>query len=284
LKPQIKANIENRKIEFNMKKIITIILSILVGNAAFAAETAENLGRATPWQYSFMEAASPVMERLVGLHNMLLWVIFAISIFVLILLIYTCVRFREKANPVPSKTTHNVLIEIIWTVVPVMILLVIVISSWRLIIFKDKVSDPEITLKVTGYQWYWGYEYMDGKGQGIKFLSNMKKEADLTADEKAKGLRLLAVDNYVVLPVDTNIRILTTAADVIHAFAMPSFGIKIDAIPGRMNETWVKITKPGTYFGQCSELCGPYHAFMPIAIKAVSKEEYAKWVDGQKKG
>lgn len=237
-----------------------------------------------PWQMDFQEPASPVMEKLIHLHNGLLYMVFGVSIFVLLLLIYTCIRFSAKRNPVPSKTTHNTLIEVIWTVIPILILLAIVIPSWKLIIYMDKTTDAEITLKAIGYQWYWGYEYMDGEGKGIAFESYMKSPdaTDPSLKLQPGEPRQLATDNDVYLPVDTNIRILTTAADVIHAFAVPAFGVKIDAVPGRINETWVKITKPGVYYGQCSELCGSKHSSMPIEVHAVSKEEYSAWVATKK--
>ncbi len=236
-------------------------------------------GQSTPWQLNFQQAASPVMERLENLHDGLLVMCFGISIFVLLLLVWVMIRYNSKANPVPSKTTHNTLIEIIWTTIPVLILVAIIIPSWRTINYMEKAKDPEMTLKVIGYQWYWGYEYLDGAGEGIKFESYMKPEKELKKNEP----RLLEVDNRVVLPVKTDIRILMTAADVIHAFAVPAFGVKKDAVPGRINETWVRINKPGVYYGQCSELCGSKHAFMPIAVEAVSKRKYRKWVEAKKK-
>ncbi len=238
-----------------------------------------------PWQINFQEPATPVMERLVGLHNGLIIMCFAVSLFVLALLIYVCYRFSEKRNPVPSKTTHNTMIEVVWTVIPILILLSIVIPSWRLIVYMDKTDKAEITLKAIGYQWYWGYEYMDGEGKGINFESYIK-----TADATDAALKLqpgeprnLAVDKEIVLPVNTNVRLLTTAADVIHAWTIPAFGVKIDAVPGRVNESWFNINKEGDYYGQCSELCGSKHAFMPIHVRAVSKEEYSKWVVSRKK-
>jgi cytochrome c oxidase subunit II len=238
------------------------------------AKAIEGVSYAKPWQFNFGPSATEVKSRLHGLHNFLLVIITVITIFVLLLLVYTCVRFRAKANPIPSKTTHNVLIEIIWVVIPILILVAILIPSWRLINFMDKAKNPEITLKAIGYQWYWGYEYMDGVGKGIKFESYMKKPEDLKAGEP----RLLETDRRVVLPINTDIRVLTTANDVIHAFAVPAFGVKADAVPGRINETWFNIQKTGVYYGQCSELCGSGHAFMPIAIEAVEPDVYAAWV------
>jgi cytochrome c oxidase subunit 2 len=238
------------------------------------AQAVEGVSYAKPWQMDFIPAATEVKSKLHHLHQYLLIVITAISIFVLLLLIYTCVRFNRKANPVPSKRTHNVLIEVIWVVIPIIILITILIPSWRLINFMDVAKNPQITLKAIGYQWYWGYEYMDGVGKGIKFDSYMKKTEDLKEGEP----RLLETDRRIVLPINTDIRILTTANDVIHSFAMPAFGIKADAVPGRINETWININKPGVYYGQCSELCGSGHAFMPIAVEAVEPEVYKSWV------
>ncbi len=223
------------------------------------------------WQLGFQEASSPVMEKIDWLHNYVLIIITAITVFVTGLLVYVMIRFRRSANPNPSKTTHNVLIEIIWTAVPVLILIAIVVPSFRLLYFMDRHPNPEMTLKVIGYQWYWGYEYPDHGD--FAFDSYMIPDEEI----KEGQVRLLEVDNRVVLPVDTDIRILITAADVIHAWALPALGVKIDAVPGRTNETWVRIDEPGIYRGQCSELCGAYHGFMPVVIEAVSKEEFERW-------
>ena len=211
------------------------------------------------------------MERLVTMHSMLLYLIIFISLFVLAVMVLICVKFNRRANPVPSKTTHNTLLEIIWTTIPILILIVIAIPSLRLHYYMQRPVDPEMTLKVVGYQWYWHYEYPDQGGFG--FDSYMKKGADL----KESDIRLLAVDNRLVVPVDTTIRVLVTGADVIHAFAVPAFGVKRDGVPGRLNETWFKAEKIGTYYGQCSELCGVGHGFMPIVIDVVSKEDFTKW-------
>ncbi len=255
-----------------MKKYILFVLFALV--ASFPAFAAEPL----PWQMGFQPAATPVMERLVAFHDMLLWIITAITIFVLCLLVYVVFRFSAKRNPVPSKTTHNVPLEIVWTIVPVIILIIIAIPSFKILYYTDRSENPEMRLKVTGYQWYWGYEYPDHGG--INFLSNLIPEKDI---DKSKGQkRLLSTDNQVVIPVDTTIEIQVTAADVLHAFAVPAFGIKKDAVPGRLNETWIRVTKPGTYYGQCSEICGTGHAYMPIEFKAVSKDEFSQWVTAMK--
>ena len=229
------------------------------------------------WEIGFQEPASPVMERIIGFHNMLLWIITITTIFVMALLFWIAVRYNAKANPVPSKTTHNTLLEIIWTVIPVIILVVVAVPSMQLLYYGDRTATPDMTLKITGYQWYWGYEYPDHGD--IALTANMipQDKIDVAAGQK----RLLSTDTPVVLPVDTNIQLLVTAADVLHSFAVPAFGVKVDAVPGRLNEGWVRITKPGTYFGQCSELCGLNHAFMPIEIKAVAKEEFAAWTASQ---
>lgn len=226
------------------------------------------------WQLGFQEAASPVARELHNFHNFLMIIITGIVAFVFALLLYVMLRFNSRVNPVPSTTTHNVMLEILWTVIPVLILIIIAIPSFSLLYFMDRTKNPEMTLKVTGYQWYWGYEYPDQGG--ISFTANMIKDADIDASKNQ--IRQLSTDNPVILPVDTDIQILVTAADVLHSFAVPAFGIKTDAVPGRTNESWVRIEKPGVYYGQCSELCGTGHGFMPIEVIAVSKEDFAAWV------
>lgn len=247
--------------------------------APAAAETTDALpviGVPKNWEFGFQPSASPVKHEMVWFHNSLLMpVITVITIFVILLLAYVAIRFNAKANPTPSKTTHNTMLEFIWTLVPVIILVIIVVPSLRLLYLGDKTSDAEMTLNIKGYQWYWGYTYPDHGD--VEFNSYMVPEADL----KAHQVRLLSTDNPVVLPVDTNIRLLVTANDVIHSFALPAMGVKIDAVPGRTNETWTRIEKEGVYFGQCSEICGINHAFMPIEIHAVSKEAFAKWIVAQ---
>ena len=230
-----------------------------------------------PWQLGFQEAATPVMEKITEYHNILLVVIYSIGIFVFLLLTYTCIRFSAKNNPTPSKNTHNTLIEIIWTALPVIILVMLCIPSMRTLYFAQKIDNPDMTVKIIGNQWYWSYQYPDHGN--IAFDSYIIKDADL----KPGQMRLLEVDNHVVVPVDTKVRIQLTASDVIHSWAVPSFGVKIDAVPGRLNEMWFKATKLGTYYGQCSELCGTGHGFMPIAVDVVSKEDFNKWVLEAKK-
>lgn len=249
--------------------LLTALTAAIINFSAFADEV---VGMAKPWQKGMFEGVSPVMERLNGFHNYLLVIITAVSLFVLALMIYVCVRFNEKANPVPSKTTHNVKLEIIWTLLPVVILVSIAIPSLRTIYYMDRTANPDMTLKVVGYQWYWNYEYPDQGG--FKFDSYMVKEADLKEGEP----RLLTVDNPLVLPVGKKIRLQTTGGDVIHSWAMPFVGVKIDAVPGQLNETWFEIDKPGVYHGQCSELCGQGHGFMPITIHAVSEADFNAWV------
>lgn len=245
------------------------VLTLSLTNSAFA--------EIVPWQMHFQDAVTPSMEHITSFHNMMLWIIGAIMVFVTILLVYVMVKFNAKSNPVPSTTTHNVLLEVIWTVVPVIILIVIAVPSFKLLFFEARNPEPELTVKVTGYQWYWGFEYPDNGDVAI--TSNMLKDEEIDA---TKGqIRLLSVDNPMVIPVDTNVVFEVTASDVIHAFAMPQFGIKTDAVPGRLNSAWARVNKVGTYYGQCSELCGTKHAFMPIEIKVVSKEEFATWIKAQ---
>ncbi|NCF79157.1 MAG: cytochrome c oxidase subunit II, partial [Alphaproteobacteria bacterium] len=208
-------------------------------------------------------------------NDFLLILMTAISVLVLGLMLYVIVRFNAKANPEPSKTTHNTLVEVIWTVVPIVILVVIAIPSFRLLYFQREIPQAEMTVKAVGYQWYWGYEYPDHGDFAFDSLM-------LTDEERGDQPRLLATDTAMVVPVDTTVRVIVTAADVLHAFAMPAFGLKMDAVPGRWNETWFKAEKTGTFYGQCSELCGIRHAFMPIRIKVVEKAEFAAWVEEAK--
>jgi cytochrome c oxidase subunit II len=244
-------------------------LLALIGLAMGSGEA--SAAQPEPWQLNFQPAASPVMERVESLHDLLLWIITLISIFVLVLLVFACLRFRASRNASPSRRTHNTLLEIAWTAVPVLILVVIAIPSFKLLYFMDRIPEPEMTLKAIGHQWYWSYEYPDDGN--FTFDANMVADGDLQEGQ----LRLLTTDNAVVLPVDTDIRVLVAATDVIHSWAVPAFGVKTDAVPGRINETWVRIEQPGMYYGQCSELCGDYHGFMPIMVRAVGKQEFEAW-------
>src|SRR4051812_42330043 len=241
--------------------------ALAAGGAAFA-----ELGQPAPWEWTLQESASPVMDNITWFHNFLFVLITVITLFVLALLVVVVVKFNAKANPVPSRTTHNTLIEVAWTLIPVLILVGIAVPSFRLLFLQLDVPKADLTIKATGKQWYWSYAYPD----------NGKFEFDsLMAQDKQP--RLLGVDNEMVVPVNKVVRVQVTGADVIHAFALPAFGVKIDAIPGRLNETWFKATKTGMFYGQCSELCGKDHAFMPIAIRVVSDQEFASWVETAKK-
>ena len=235
-----------------MKKfLITIITTMLITSAW--ADQPKN------WQLGFQDSASQSMTEIVSFHNnILLPVIIAISVFVLFLMIYVCIRFRASKNPNPSKTTHNVAVEVLWTLIPCLILIVMAVPSFKILYKQDTIPKADLTIKAVGYQWYWGYEYPD---ENIIFESYMIKEAELKENQP----RLLTVDNEVIVPVN-------------NAWALPSFGVKRDAVPGRINETWFKAEKVGTYYGQCSELCGIEHAFMPITVKVVTDEEYAIWL------
>jgi cytochrome c oxidase subunit 2 len=228
------------------------------------------------WQLGMQRAASPVREAIDSLHNELLVIITLITLFVLGLLLYVIVRFRASRNPTPSQTTHNTLLELLWTTVPILILVVIAIPSFKLLYYVARTEHPDMTLKVTGHQWYWSYEYPDDKD--ITFDSTIVDQKDLKPGEP----RLLAVDNPVVVPVGEKIRILVTSTDVIHSWFVPSMGVQEYAVIGRANEAWMEVLRPGTYYGQCNQICGINHPFMPIEIKAVSKENFQKWVANPK--
>ena len=249
----------------NFSLSLMFMVAALVSTGAGASEP-------KPWQMYFQPAATPVMEKIVDFHNLMLVVEVLIVLFVMAIMLIIFVKFNAKANPTPSKTSHHTGLEVIWTVVPIVILIVFAVPSMKLLFFMDKAQNPEMTLKVIGHQWYWSYQYPDNGN--FEFDSNIVPDDEIKGDQR----RLLEVDNRVVLPVNTKIRVLMTSDDVIHNWAVPAFGIKLDTVPGRTNETWVEITKPGTYYGQCSELCGVNHGFMPIAIDAVSKADFKKWV------
>lgn len=275
-------------------KIITTMLAVVMPTAALA----QGMGQPSDGAIGFQESVTTIMDSTAAFHNgLLVPIITIIVIFVTALLIWVMVRYNKKANPDPSRTTHNTLIEIVWTVFPIAILIVIAVPSFGVLadqmtvpdgerqylgssIFSrsngEKVPAPEVTITATGYQWYWGYEYNDL--DGASFDSIMLSDAEI-AEQKPGQPRLLAVDNEMVVPVGTTVRMLITAADVIHAYAVPAFGVKTDAVPGRINETWFNARKEGMYYGQCSELCGKDHAFMPIAVRVVSKEEFDAWAE-----
>ena len=250
------------------------LLGLAVAGVALAAcgTAFAELGQPAPWEYKLQESASPVMDNITSFHSFLSVLITVITLFVLALLVIVVVKYNARSNPVPSRTTHNTLIEVAWTLIPVLILAGIVVPSFKLLFKELNIPTADLTVKVTGKQWYWSYAYPD----------NGKFEFDsLLAQDKQP--RLLGVDNEMVVPVNKVIRVETTGADVIHSFAVPAFGIKIDAIPGRLNETWFKATKLGMFYGQCSELCGKDHAFMPIAVRVVNDQEFAAWVETAKK-
>jgi len=251
--------------------MVTGVAVFATGGIAWAG-----LGQPSPWELGLQQAGSPVMEDIVWFHDFLLYIIIAIALFVLVLLVIVMVRFNARTNPVPSRTTHNTFIEVVWTVVPVLILVTIAVPSFRLLFYQLKVPPADVTVKATGKQWFWSYSYPDSK---FEFDSLMLQDKDLKAGQP----RLLAVDNEMVVPVNKVVRVQVTGADVIHSFAVPSFGIKIDAIPGRLNETWFKAEREGMYYGQCSQLCGRDHAFMPIAVRVVSEKDYTAWLDQAKK-
>jgi cytochrome c oxidase subunit 2 len=244
---------------------------LLLSEAAFAGS-----GQPSPWQLGFQQAATPVMENIVWFHDFLLWLIVAITVFVLVLLGIVAVRFNAKANPTPSRTTHNTLLEVMWTIVPVIVLVAIAVPSFKLLFLELTIPQADVTVKATGKQWYWSYSYPDS---AFEYDSLMLKDNERKADQP----RLLAVDNALVVPVNKVVRVQVIGSDVIHAFAVPSFGVKMDAIPGRLNETWFKASREGVYYGQCSELCGRDHAFMPIEVHVVSDKDYATWLDQAKK-
>lgn len=247
--------------KFILKYIAFFALTLAACNA-FA-------GQPRDWQMTFQQAATPVMEDIENLHDFLMILMAGVVLIVLSLLIYVCLRFNAKTNPVPNKFSHNVLIEVIWTIIPAILLVVIAVPSFRSLYNAEKIPPVDLTVKVVGYQWYWHYAYPDNGG--FEFDSYM------LADDKSP-LRLLEVDNRVVIPAGKVVEFLITAADVIHSFAVPAFGVKKDAIPGKINSVWVKVDKPGVYYGQCSELCGVNHGFMPIAVEVVSQEEFDAWV------
>ena len=259
---------------------VTVAAAVAILTLVSAGAALAGLGQPSPWQVGLQKSASPVMDSLVSFHNFLLVLITVITAFVLALLVVVIVKFNARANPTPTRTTHNTLIEVLWTVIPVVILVVIAIPSFRLLFFQLNIPTADLTVKATGKQWYWSYSYPDhGK---FEFDSLMLQDAD-RKKVQPEPPHLLAVDNAMVVPVNKVVRVQTIGADVIHAFAVPSFGIKIDAIPGRLNETWFRATREGIYYGQCSELCGKDHAYMPIEVRVVSEQAFAAWVEDAKK-
>jgi cytochrome c oxidase subunit 2 len=261
-----------------MSKRLTALAVTILAMLAGASAALAGLGRPSDWQLGMQQSGTPVMDYIIWFHDYLLWITSAITIFVLVLLVICMTRFNARSNPVPSRTTHNTLLEILWTVIPIAILTAIAVPSFKLLFLELNVPAADLTVKATGKQWYWSYSYPDnGKFEFDSLL--VRDEKQLRPDQP----RLLGVDNEMVVPVNKNIRVQTIGAEVIHSFAVPSFGIKIDAIPGRLNETWFKATREGVYYGQCSELCGKDHAYMPIAVRVVSEQAFAAWIEEAKK-
>lgn len=253
----------------------TIGVGALTGLLASGAAA---LGAPQPWEMDLQPAVTPVMERIEDFHRLLLVIITLISLFVLALLLWIMVRYNKRANPTPSKVTHNTLLEVVWTIVPVIILVIIAIPSFRLLYYEADVPPSDLTIEAIGKQWYWTYQYPQS---GNMQFDSLGLSDDAAA--KAGEPRLLGVDNPIVVPVNKVVKVVTNGADVIHSWAVPAFGVKMDAVPGRLNTTWFKATKEGTYYGECSELCGARHAFMPIEVKVVSEADFEKWLVTAKK-
>ena len=249
------------------------LTAFVVGSALIGAgEALAATGLPHEWQFGFQTPASPVKERIENLHNWLLVLITLITLFVMALMGYVIIKFNAKANPVPSRTTHNTLIEILWTVVPVMILVVMAVPSFRLLYYLDRAPNADMTIKVTGHQWYWSYQYPDQNNLG--FDSYIVAEKDLKPGQP----RLLTVDNELVVPAGKTVRVLVTSTDVMHSWLIPSLGVQMYATPGRINETWFRVNEPGDYHGQCNQICGVNHGFMPIVVRALSDADYAAWL------
>ncbi|MFZ2103614.1 MAG: cytochrome c oxidase subunit II [Oricola sp.] len=256
-------------------------LSGIVSTASAYSAGAAFAAQPTPWQVDLQPAGTGIMHEIRWFEEYTLYFLIPIVLLVLALLLYVIARYNKRANPNPSRTSHNTMIEIVWTIGPVLILLLFAVPSFQLLTAQyTPPSEPEFTIKATGNQWYWGYEYQGDETQDVSFDSYLLAEGDRAQagkEDKAAYPRLLAVDNEIVVPTGATVRLLVTAGDVIHSWAMPAFGVKVDAVPGRLNETWFKVEEEGIYYGQCSELCGKDHAYMPIAVRAVSREQYDSW-------
>ena len=266
----------SKNLSFSNKFILVLSTMVIAMISPLCA--AENIGVPQDYQMIFQDAATPNMVDITWFHNLFLFpVMLAIALFVTLLLIYVMFKFSAKKNPKPSKTSHNSLIEVLWTVIPVIILVAISIPSFRILYTQQAIPvDADLTVKATGYQWYWGYEYPDN--DAIYFDSLPLEEEELTEGK----IRLLSVDNPLVVPAGKVVRVQVTSSDVIHNWAVPSFGVKMDAIPGRLNETWFKVDKPGVYYGMCSELCGVRHSFMPIEVHVLEQKDYNNWLNTAK--
>ncbi len=253
--------------------LLGVLTGLMAGAPLSSALAWEGGGAPVPWQLNMPKGATVIAEKLSSFHLMLLTIITAITIFVLVLLAYVAIRYHRRNNPVPSRTTHNFALEAIWTVVPVLILAVIAFPSFKLLYFMDRAEKPEMTVKITGHQWYWSYEMPDQKVDD--YVSSLVPDDKIAGDR----IRLLSVDYPLVVPVDTTIQILLNGADVIHSWLVVDLGVQKSAFPGRTNETWMKIDKEGRYFGQCTQICGDRHGYMPIEVRAISKDKFAKWTD-----
>ncbi|PCJ33497.1 MAG: cytochrome c oxidase subunit II [Alphaproteobacteria bacterium] len=253
-----------------LSTVAVFLVTLLSGGAAVLAD---GIYKAKPDQLGFMEPATEVMRDIVSFHNGLLIMCIAITLFVMFVMIYIFIKFNAKANPIPSKTTHHTGLEVVWTILPIVILLIIAVPSFRLLYLTDVIPEADLTVKAIGHQWYWSYEYPDH--------DDFSFDATMLSDEEAAAAghpRLLGTDTHMVVPVNKTVRMIITAGDVIHAWAIPAFGVKIDAVPGKLNETWFKAEREGMYYGQCSELCGKDHGFMPIMVEVVSEEKYNAWI------
>jgi cytochrome c oxidase subunit II len=258
------------------------LLGLTMAPSAFAA-----YGRAENYQLGFQDAATAIASDLQWFHNMVLWIMVAVTVFVMLLLLYVMVKFNAKANPQPQHFHHNTTLEVLWTVIPIAILVFISIPSFRLLYGQYAFPKPDVTIKAIGWQWAWSYEYPDAKDVKFDSLPLDDDSKEDSAALRAKGVdapRLLAVDNEIVVPVNKVVHVLVTARDVIHNWNIPSFGVKTDAVPGRVTATWFKAERAGVYYGVCSELCGAKHAYMPIAVRVVPEDVYAKWLDLRKAG
>jgi len=260
----------------SVRRGLGIAAGALAACTGLSSQAAETYGQPEPWQIGMQPAVTSVGEQMIWFHDFLLYIISGIVLIVFALLAFVMVRYSERANPKPGRTTHNTIVEVIWTVVPILILLAIAVPSFRLLFAQYDFPEADLTIKATGHQWYWSYEYLDH--EGVSFDAVMVEEADLKPGQP----RLLATDNDVVVPVNKTVHVLVTASDVIHNWTIPAFGSKIDAVPGRLLRTWFNADRIGTYYGQCSELCGARHAFMPIAVKVVSEAEFAAWLQQAK--
>mgnify|MGYP006295709027 CR=1 FL=1 len=255
------------------RRLLTMGSAVCVSVLASLLGATAEAGAPEPWQLGLQAAATPIKAQMAAFHDLLLVIIVGVCVVVLALLIYVAVRYRAAANPKPSRSTHNTLLEVVWTGVPVLILVVIAFPSFKLLYYEDTIPEADLTIKAIGRQWYWSYEYPDHGNFRFDAFMLSREEAE------AEGVpALLATDRDIVVPAGATVRVLITASDVLHSWAVPAFGVKRDAIPGRLNETWFRVDEPGIYYGQCSELCGVGHGFMPIAVRVVPQDEFDAWV------